>query len=57
MIRPGQHLHDAHEHRHPAKPDRWVVGLLAGAALMYLLGKVLGLDKPRRHGPAPTPTP
>lgn len=46
MISPGSHHHhdDSHD-RHPAKPDRWLVGLVAGAALMYLLGKALGLGK------------
>lgn len=45
MIAPGQHQHEDHHDRHPAKPDRWLVGLLAGAALMYLLGKALALGK------------
>ncbi len=45
MIFPGRYPDDSyHHHRHPAKPDRWLVGLLAGAALMYLAGKLL------RHG-------
>jgi len=54
VIFPGQHDSHvsigSHESResHPEKPaklDRWLVGLLAGAALMYLTGKVLGLGK------------
>jgi hypothetical protein len=49
---PGQHWHDEPHEREPAKLDRWLVGLLAGAALMYLAGKVIGLGRPR---PAITP--
>lgn len=56
MISPGRHRHDEHDNRHPAKPDRWVVGLLAGAALIYLAGKMLGLGKPRQHDTRPNPT-
>ncbi len=54
MISPGQHRHDEPHEREPAKLDRWLVGLLAGAALMYLAGKVIGLGRPR---PANTPLP
>jgi hypothetical protein len=57
VIFPGRYLGDSyHHHRHPAKPDRWLVGLLAGAALMYLAGKLLrqgeiGSDaRPARRG-------
>jgi hypothetical protein len=47
VIFPGQH--DSHESKSekPAKLDRWLVGLLAGAALMYFGGKLLGLGKSR----------
>lgn len=48
MISPGSRHHEDHgqDHkRHPSKADRWLVGLVAGAALMYLLGKALGLGK------------
>ncbi|MEB4591667.1 hypothetical protein VSS37_11810 [Candidatus Thiothrix sp. Deng01] len=31
--------------RPPRKLDRWLVGLLAGAALAYAAGKALGLGK------------
>lgn len=58
MIFPGRYLDDnCHYHRHPAKPDRWLVGLLAGAALMYLAGKLLRQGeirsdaRPDRRGP------
>ena len=54
MIFPGQHdSHDSHESHaeKPAKLDRWLVGLLAGAALMYFGGKVLGLGKSRSAQP------
>lgn len=51
MLTPGQHHHDDHHERHPAKVDRWLVGLAAGAALMYLLGRALGLGRPRRRAP------
>ncbi len=56
MIFPGQHdshvsygSHDSHEShaQKPAKLDRWLVGLLAGAALMYFGGKMLGLGQAR----------
>lgn len=50
MIFPGQHdSHDGHDThaQEPAKLDRWLVGLLAGAALMYFGGKILGLGKAR----------
>lgn len=50
----GQHQHDEPHEREPAKLDRWLVGLLAGAALMYLAGKVMGLGQSR---PANTPRP
>lgn len=50
MITPGQHPHEDHHERHPSKVDRWLVCLVAGAALMYLLGKALGLG----HSPAKT---
>jgi hypothetical protein len=46
VITPGL---QPHEHpREPAKPDRWLVGLLAGAALMYLLGKAFDLGHVRQ---------
>jgi hypothetical protein len=50
VIFPGQHdSHDSHESHaeKPAKLDRWLVGLLAGAALMYFSGKMFGLGKAR----------
>jgi hypothetical protein len=53
VIFPGQHdsreSHSSHESHaeKPAKLDRWLVGLLAGAALMYFSGKLLGLGKTR----------
>ncbi|MDW8319579.1 MAG: hypothetical protein RMN53_17270 [Anaerolineae bacterium] len=36
------------ERRLPAagKPDRWLIGLVAGLALLYLLGKAMGLGRP-----------
>ena len=60
MIFPGQHdshgSYESHAEK-PAKLDRWLVGLLAGAALMYLTGKVLGLGKarPARQSPDQNP--
>jgi hypothetical protein len=45
VISPGRHRRDEPHDRNPAKMDRWLVGLLAGAALMYLAGKVMGLGK------------
>ncbi|MCP5277760.1 MAG: hypothetical protein H6935_05275 [Thiobacillus sp.] len=49
MISPGSHHHHDDDHeQHAAKPDRWLVGLLAGAALIYLAGRVLGLGKAHR---------
>lgn len=45
MIAPGHPPHEDHHEGHPSKPDRWLVGLVAGAALMYLVGKALGLGK------------
>ena len=50
MITPGRRHHDDGQHdRHPVKPDRWLVGLLAGTALMFLAGRLLGLGQsPRR---------
>lgn len=51
MMIPARHR----RHRLPlAGPDRWLVGLLAGAALMYMAGKVMGLGQ--RH-PANAPRP
>lgn len=43
MLIPGQHHQEDHHEADPAKVDRWLVGLVAGAALMYLLGKAMGL--------------
>jgi len=51
----GQHPDTERQTR--AKRDRWLVGLLAGAALMYLAGKLMGLGRshvpnalrPRKH--------
>ncbi len=51
---PGRHRHDEPHEGEPAKLDRWLVGLLAGAALLYLAGKVMGLGRSR---PAGTPRP
>ena len=48
MIFPARHLREAHDDQRSAKADRWVVGLLAGAALAHLLGKALGIGQPRR---------
>jgi hypothetical protein len=48
VIFPARHLREAHDDRRSAKVDRWVVGLLAGAALAYLLGRALGIGQPRR---------
>jgi hypothetical protein len=51
VIFPGQHdsreshgSHESHAEK-TIKLDRWLVGLLAGAALMYFGGKMLGLGK------------
>lgn len=52
MSAPGHHHHVVPNTRYPAKPDRWLVGLVAGVALMYWLGKTLGLGK-RSASPAP----
>jgi hypothetical protein len=51
MILPGHHSHDDHRERHATKADRWLVGLVAGAALMFLLGKALGLGHASARAP------
>jgi hypothetical protein len=43
----GRHRHVEPHEREPAKLDRWLVGLLSGAALMYLAGKVMELGQSR----------
>jgi len=35
----------AHLSRERSKPDRFLVGLLAGAALFYLFGRAMGLGR------------
>jgi hypothetical protein len=60
VIVPGQHHHhgskSAKSHaQKPAKWDRWLVGVLAGAALIYLTGKIIGLGKRKRPVVKPTP--
>jgi hypothetical protein len=47
------HHYEHHNDRHAASPDRWLVGLVAGAVLMYLLGKARGLATPHRHASRP----
>jgi hypothetical protein len=41
MLKFGRSSHDSHQK--PSSLDRWLVGALAGAAVVYLLGKGLGL--------------
>lgn len=52
LIQPAGHIqHDVSDHHHrvqpqqiPAKkPDRYLIGLLAGMTLFYLMGKAFGL--------------
>jgi len=33
--------------QHPIKPDRLLVGVIAGAALFYFIGRALGLGRRR----------
>lgn len=47
MISPARHLYESHHDRRPAKADRWLVGLVAGAALAYLLGRALTVGRTR----------
>lgn len=49
MFVPGYRPHADLHVRHPSKTDRWLVGLVAGAALLVVLGKALDLGRnPRR---------
>ncbi len=48
MISPGYPAATLGQQPQPAaKTDRWLVGLVAGAALVYLLGKALELGRER----------
>lgn len=48
MISPGYPATTPRTQPQPAaKADRWLVGVLAGAALVYLLGKALDLGRER----------
>ncbi|MGB0128845.1 MAG: hypothetical protein WBP72_14500 [Rhodocyclaceae bacterium] len=48
MITPGYASTGVNRSQQPAaKADRWLVGLLAGAALVYLVGKALDLGRQR----------
>lgn len=47
MMAPGSH---PQAHYTGLKRDRWLVGIVAGAALAYLIGKAAGLGGSRRAG-------
>jgi hypothetical protein len=48
VITPGYASTGVNRSQQPAaKADRWLVGLLAGAALVYLVGKALDLGRQR----------
>ncbi|WP_165873496.1 hypothetical protein [Parasulfuritortus cantonensis] len=49
MMRPGLPSRSTRRQL-PLKADRLLVGIVAGAALVYLAGKLLGLGKPGANG-------